>query len=203
MNQYTEDIQHIRKMMDKSAQFLSLSGLSGIAAGTTALISTVLVFSIFKREGLEYFDGKANNFSGPVIFKLAILAISTLLIAIGSGAFFTINKLKKNKLPLYNSSTRNFLFSLFIPLIAGGVFSVALAYNMHFYMIAPSMLIFYGLALVNASKFTHNEIYWLGIIEIVLGIIASFLTGYGLVFWAIGFGLLHILYGIILHQKYK
>lgn len=190
-------------MMEKSSQFLSLSGLSGIAAGVSALISIALVFYIFHNKGINYFDGNSNYYPSEIIGQLAILAIITLVVAIGFGAFFTMSKLKKKGLPVFNLSTRKFLLALFIPLNVGGLFCLALIYNQQFYMVAPSMLIFYGLALVNASKYTHDEIYWLGIIEILLGVVASFFIGYGLIFWAAGFGFLHILYGIILHQKYK
>jgi len=68
--------------------------------------------------------------------------------------------------------------------------------------VAPLTLIFYGLALVNASKYTLSEIRSFGIAEIVLGLIAMAFIGYGLLFWAIGFGLLHIIYGIIMHVRY-
>jgi hypothetical protein len=203
MNQYTEDIQHIRKMMERSSQFLSLSGLSGIVSGIMALISAGIVFYIFKSNGINYFDGKSNYYPSEIIGKLGVVAIITLIGAIGTGAFLTVIKLKKKGLPVINSNTRKFLLALFIPLFAGGFFCTALIYNLQFFLVVPSMLIFYGLALVNASKYTHDEIYWLGLIEILLGIIASFFVGYGLIMWAAGFGFMHILYGIILHQKYK
>ena len=204
MNQYTEDIQHIRKMMEKSTQFLSLSGLSGIAAGITAMLSSAGVFYIFKKNGINYFDIKTqHSFSGELLSNLVILALITIVVAIVSVSFFTIRKLKDKNLPVYNSSTRKFLVSLFMPLLFGGIFCVALTYNGQIFLVAPAMLVFYGLALINASKYTHNEIFWLGILEALLGLLASFFTGYGLVFWATGFGVLHISYGIIIHQKYR
>ena len=65
------------------------------------------------------------------------------------------------------------------------------------------MLIFYGLALINSSKYTFFEIRYLGIAEIVLGLIASVFVSSGLILWAAGFGLLHIIYGIIMYYKYE
>jgi hypothetical protein len=43
----------------------------------------------------------------------------------------------------------------------------------------------------------------LGICEIGLGLIASIYMGYGLLFWAVGFGVLHIIYGIVMYMKYE
>jgi hypothetical protein len=70
-------------------------------------------------------------------------------------------------------------------------------------IVAPLTLIFYGLALVNASKYTLSEVRWLGLTQILLGLAAAHFIGYGLVFWALGFGLVHILYGLVMHYKYK
>ena len=69
-------------------------------------------------------------------------------------------------------------------------------------IITPLTLIFYGLALVNASKYTLNEVRSLGIAEIILGLFAAQFIGYALIFWALGFGLLHIVYGILVQIRY-
>ena len=95
------------------------------------------------------------------------------------------------------------LFNMMIPLAAGGFFSIILFFHGEFGLIAPAMLIFYGLALFTTSKYTFSDIRVLGLVEIVLGLISSFFIGYGLLFWAIGFGLMHIIYGIILYIKYE
>jgi hypothetical protein len=68
--------------------------------------------------------------------------------------------------------------------------------------VTPLTLIFYGLALVNASKYTLSEVRSLGIIEIVIGLFAMHFIGYGLLLWAVGFGVMHIIYGIIMHIRY-
>jgi hypothetical protein len=203
MENYKEDIQHIRKMMERSSQFLSLSGLSGIGAGIVALLCISMVFYIFEKHQIDYFDGNPNYYSRAVIIKLMGVALITILLAVFVALHFTVKKLKKSNIPLYNASTKKFLISLGLPLVAGGIFCIALTYNLQFYMVAPSMLIFYGLSLVNASKYTQEEIYWLGVLEIVIGLFAAFFVGYGLIFWAVGFGFLHILYGIIIHRKYN
>ena len=69
-------------------------------------------------------------------------------------------------------------------------------------MVAPSTLIFYGLGLINASKYTYGEIEVLGYVELSLGLVASFFMGFGLLFWVIGFGVSHVVFGLVLHFKY-
>ena len=65
------------------------------------------------------------------------------------------------------------------------------------------MLLFFGLALLNASKYTFGEIKILGISEIILGLVSMYWTSLGLLFWAIGFGLFNIIYGVYMYVKYE
>ncbi len=67
----------------------------------------------------------------------------------------------------------------------------------------PSMtLIFYGLALVNGGKYTFPEIRTLGILQIIIGLLAFQFIGLSLLFWALGFGLVQIIYGLVIQRKY-
>jgi len=94
------------------------------------------------------------------------------------------------------------LVSFFIPLVTGAVFGLILLKHEHFGVVAPVSLIFYGLALINASKYTFGTIKFLGISEIIVGLIAAYYPGNGLFFWALGFGVLHIIYGTVMYFKY-
>lgn len=69
-------------------------------------------------------------------------------------------------------------------------------------MVAPCMLIFYGLGLIAAGSRTFRDVKVLGACEIILGLAAAITVGYDLIFWGIGFGVLHIVYGILIHYKY-
>lgn len=203
MNKYENDLTHIRQMMERSSTFVSLSGLSGIGAGVIALIGCACVFTILVHNNIDYFDGLPNFYSTGTIIQLGLVAGATLVASIISGTYFTIRKSKKLEVPLWTSASKNILISLLIPLVVGGLFCIILSYHHFFYLVAPCMLIFYGLALVSASKYTHQEIFWLGVCELFLGILAAIFLGYGLVFWALGFGVLHIVYGVVMYKKYK
>lgn len=204
------DINEIKSMMEKSSKFLSLSGLSGVISGVIALLGSLVVYlkyeAVYKvRYGFDHsYLPSSYQFSDLrefVIFSF-FTGIIVLILALVFGFYFTYRKSLKKGYRLSGAVTQRLLESLSIPLVSGGVLIIILAYHHLFYLIAPLTLIFYGLALVNASKFTLGDIKYLGILEIILGLISSIFIGYAIVFWAIGFGLLHIIYGITMYMKY-
>lgn len=198
-----EDLSHIRSMMERSSRFISLSGLSGVFAGFFALAGSLYVYQLFERKGIAYFDGLQKTYSFELVIELIFIAVVILLLALSSGVFFTLRKSKKFDLPIWTSATKKMILNLAMPLLVGGVFCLALLYHHLYAFLAPVTLLFYGLALVNAGKYTFSDIRYLGACEIVLGCVSFFYLGFGLVFWAIGFGILHILYGLIVFKKYK
>ena len=200
---YHEDLSHIRQMMDKSSRFISLSGLSGVVAGLAALLGAAYVYFVLEGEGISYFDGERNIYSKDLVLELFFIGIGILVIAILSGYFFTARKSKRENLPMWDATSKRLLASFMLPLVTGGILCLAFLYHHLFVFIAPTTLIFYGLALVNAEKYTLTDVKYLGYCQIILGLISAFSLGWGLVFWAIGFGVLHILYGILMYKKYK
>ncbi|UWX59269.1 hypothetical protein N0B40_12725 [Chryseobacterium oranimense] len=200
---YHEDLSHIRSMMERSSRFISLSGLSGVFAGLAALIGAGYVYFVFQREGINYFDGDRNFFSPVLVRELVLTGAVILLTALLSGYIFTANKSKKKGQKIWDATTKRLLFTFAVPLVTGGVFCLALLFHHLFIWIAPATLIFYGIALVSAERYTLTDIKYLGYCQIVLGLISLFFLGWGLVFWTIGFGVLHIVYGLIMHKKYK
>ena len=200
---YQEDLNHIRNMMEKSSRFISLSGLSGVFAGIIALLGAMYVYFVFQREGINYFDGKRNVFTSDLVVELTIIATIVLISAISVGYIFTARESKKKNQKIWDSLTKRLLFSFAVPLVTGGFFCLILLYHHLFVLVAPSTLIFYGLGLVNAEKYTLSDVKYLGFLQIVLGLLSCLFLGWGLVFWTIGFGVLHIVYGLVMHRKYK
>lgn len=202
--QSLEAIQDIKKMMERSSRFLSLSGLSGVSAGIFALAGSLFGY----RWIYDYYDRyEMRQAYSSVDFRylkwdLVMLAMVILAAALLSAFYFTWRKAKRNNLPIWDHTSRKMLVNLFIPLITGGIFVFGLLHYNEWRFIAPVCLIFYGLALVNASKYTLSDIRYVGIIEIVLGLVNMWWIGYGLQFWAVGFGVLHIIYGTLMWWKY-
>jgi hypothetical protein len=191
-------------MMQRSSKFISLSGLSGIAAGTWALVGSFLAY----RRINEYYDNyDTNGYTGPNFQKLEVslffLALAVLAAAVVSAFYFTWRRARKKQLPVWDHASRRLIINLLIPLVAGGVFIITMLQLNEWRFVAPLCLVFYGLALVNGSKYTLSDIRWLGFSEIILGLICTQFLGYGLYFWAIGFGVLHIIYGFLMWWKYE
>jgi hypothetical protein len=198
---YIQDLRQIKEIMDRSSKFISLSGLSGIAAGVIALAGAWYAYRNIYTES-DFYGYQVVTISSESIASIIGLGVVILILAIGAGVFFTAQKAKKANQKVWNSQAKRLLINLSIPLVTGGLLSLIFLSRGFIGIIAPLTLIFYGLALVNASKYTHEEIRSLGIIEIILGLISAYFIGFGLLFWAIGFGLLHIVYGIIMHYRY-
>lgn len=200
---HLQDIIEIRKIMERSGRFLSLSGISGIIAGILALIGGILAMFVitngFNPSSINWGTIQVNDSTG---IKLITIGISVLLLSIASGFYFTSKKAKKHGYNMWDSVAQKAAFNFAIPLVTGGIFCLIMLKHGSIGMMSPATLIFYGLALVNAGKFMHNEITYLGICEIILGLIALNFIGYGIYFWMLGFGVLHILYGVILYVKY-
>lgn len=204
MNQkISDDLAHIRSMMERSSRFLSLSGLSGIGAGVVGLVTGLIAIYLTRGSDMPVEKVRMSVGGGIMLQLLILLGAAALLLAIFCGCYFTIRKSKKLGLQIWTATTKKILLQLAIPLAVGGVFVLALLQYNLYGLIAGTTLIFYGLALINAEKYTYSDIKYLGFLEIILGCLSLFFIGKGLIFWTIGFGLLHIVYGIILHRKYK
>lgn len=199
MNEQLENLREIRSLMERSTKFMSLSGLSGIAAGVSALVGAFAGFQTLSKGGV--YNANVVVFQENFLY-LSFIAIATIALAAFSGIYFTVAKAKKQGLQVWNESSKNLILSFAIPFLTGGIFCLGLVYNGQFNLCFSAMLIFYGLAVVNTAKFTVRDVYYLGISEIILGLIALFLQKYNFLFWVLGFGVLHILYGTLMYYKY-
>lgn len=198
-----QDIQQIRSMMEDSTRFVSLSGLSGIGAGVVALLGAAFTYNYLSSQEIYRWGQAVYMADKSQLFELIGIAVVILLAAIAVSSFFTIRRTKKEGKEIWSRPTQRMLLNLVVPLVAGAIFCVELAWYGHPGHVAPATLIFYGLALMNAGKYTLREVRYLGISEIVVGLLAGMMPGYGIIFWAIGFGLLHIFYGAIMYYKYE
>ena len=196
-NKYLDDLSEIKDLMNKSSRFLSLSGMSGILAGTYALIGAFIAYGLIKDYTIEP-SATVNNLR----MQLFIIAFLVFVATILTGLFLSSRKAKKTGMPIWDVTAKNLLISFIVPLSVGGIFGLILVKQAYFGLVAPITLIFYGLSLINASKYTYGTVYYLGLAEVIIGLLAAIYPGNGLYFWAFGFGVLHILYGTIMYFKY-
>jgi hypothetical protein len=213
-NQSIETLQDIKKMMNRSSRFISLSGLSGVAAGVCALIGAWFAHGVISgSNGTVHRSSRIQDyvltdaaiptmraFMGDPLFWIAVFTFAG---AFFSAFLFTYIRSKKQNIPVWGAMARRLMWNVLLPMMVGGVFLLKLIEAGVIGLIAPGCLIFYGLALINGSKYTLGEIRYLGYANVLLGLINCWYPGLGLYFWALGFGVLHIVYGIVMWNKYE
>lgn len=196
-NNYLQDLKDIKDLMNKSSQFISLSGLSGILAGVYALIGAWIANVLIENNTRLYITLESVLFKQILLIAGCVLAASLI-----TAYLLTVNKAKKMGEKVWNASSKRLLINFAIPLVTGGIFALLLLKNGYYGLVAPIMLLFYGMACLNASKYTLRDVRYLGLTEIILGLFAVEFSGYGLYFWVLGFGVCHILYGTVMYYKY-
>jgi len=203
--QHLQTLSDIKRIMERSSRFISLSGLSGVWAGLSGLAGAWIAYG-WLNSYYNAWDTRGSysdaDYAG-LRLKLVLLAAGVLLVALAGGTYFTWRRARRNQLPIWDPTSRKVLINVAIPLATGAFFILGLIADNQPALIAPSCLVFYGLALVNTSKYTLSDIRYLGIAEIVLGILNLFFLRRGLYFWTLGFGVLHIIYGVVMWWKYE
>ena len=204
--EHLNNLSEIRSLMERSSSFLSLSGLSGITAGIIGLVTTYILYikiGPFMDQSAYLRAMLSVEKRGELIIYCLILFAIVLALTFAATTFFTMRKAKKKGLSVWDSSAKRLVVNLFIPLVIGGLFCVMLTIQYYDYVILPAMLLFYGLALINASKFTLNELKWLGLSECLLGLLAMAFVPLSLWLWGVGFGIMNIIYGAVMYYKYE
>ena len=202
--QSLETLQDIKRMMERSSRFISLSGLSGISAGLCALAGAWLVVGkLVSYKAAVQQTGDAVAARAVLIHELILIATVVFIAAFVSAFFFTYLRSKKSGIAVWGTASRRLMVNVAIPMAVGAIVIYRLLQLGQYELLSSSCLIFYGLALVNASKYTLGEVRYLGYGQIILGTINLWVAGYGLIFWATGFGFLHIVYGLLMWYKYE
>lgn len=194
------ELASIRELMERSTKFISLSGLSGVLAGIYALAGSYAA-SRFCLPANWW--GRSDRYESVDVAAVAAIAVLVLLLSLVTGFLLSRRKASRSGQAVWTPVSRRFLFSMFVPLLTGGGFILALMWREDWDLIAAATLVFYGLSLVAGSQYTFSDIKWLGFLEIILGLAALMHPDYGLVLWTVGFGILHIVYGTLMHFKYE
>lgn len=194
---YTQDIAEIRTMMERSSKFLSLSGLAGIMAGMYALAGAYVAYGVFGFNPDEIF------YSSSDLPKIILLALGVLILALVTAVYLSRKKAVEKGETIWNATSRRLLANIAVPLVAGGILIVVLISKGLIGLIVPVMLLFYGIALFTAGNYTIKEVKSMGIVQMGLGLLSAWFIEYGLLIWTVGFGVVHIIYGVYMHFRYE
>ena len=197
------ELSSIRNLMERSTKFISLSGLSGVLAGIYALIGAFIGYKLVDSNFGEL-DYRYQYVTEPrILLELFLIAVTVLLLSLLTCIFLTIRQARKRGENFWNPVSQRLVVNMSIPLFTGGLFMLILLFQGSYGIIAPASLIFYGLSLIAGSQFTFSDVKWLGYCQIIIGLAAMLFPAYSILFWMMGFGLLHIIYGSVMHFKYK
>jgi hypothetical protein len=201
---YIRDITEIRSMMEKSSKFMSLSGWAGIMAGIYALSAAYIAYFVygFSPDGIIYESPSGGSLISD-FSELMILALIVLTVSLLTAIYFSWRTANVKGEKIWNTTSKRLLSDMAIPFISGGILIIIFVLHNIIGLIAPTMLLFYGLALISASRLTIVEVRILGLIQIALGLISAYFIAFGLLFWAIGFGIAHIVYGVYMYFRYE
>lgn len=191
---YLKDISEIKNLMNKSSQFISLSGLSGAFAGIYAIIGAAYFYITTRSIKISDFETKDID-KATIIFILFVI-LSTLTTII-----FTSIRAKSLDEKSWDVKTKNLVQAFFTPILIGLVFVLILYFNNEYNYLLALLLVFYGIGLLNAGFTTNNLVKPLGYIQVTFGLICAIKYDYTFWFFAIGFGIVHLVYGSIVYFK--
>src|SRR4051794_10302621 len=134
--QHLDTLKDIKRMMERSSRFISLSGLSGIAAGVCALVGAWLANNIIHNDprygnGNEPgelhdagTDGLVNgaDLQAYLDNRLIQIALGVLIAALILGFLFTYLRGRKTNIPIWGVTAKRLLINVSIPMIVGGIF---------------------------------------------------------------------------------
>ena len=193
-------LKEIKDLMARSSRFQTISGWSIVIIGIYASIVSLGAWLLLgNHEPYTWLPAFAQDFAintpSRTILALVIAAVlvvvSFLTVCLGS----YLKTKRDNQTFAFDQTVRRSLINFFVPAIAGALFCVAMLVQGHYGLTSSIMLLFYGLALINCSHYTRSSIALLGYGQLLLGIVDCFVVHHAILFWFLGFGLLHIIYG--------
>jgi uncharacterized membrane protein len=180
-----EDLRFIRETMENAASFTAVPGLGGVAMGLTALATACV----------------APRPTSAQAWLITWLAAALCAFALGALAIYW--KARRVGTPVLTQPGRKFLLSLFPPLLAGAVISLAI-YGTDLGRLLPSVwLLLYGVGVISAGTLSVRVVPVMGLCFMLAGVAALFCpAAWANAVMAAGFGGLHILFGTIIARRY-
>jgi len=180
-----DNLRYIRETMERSSSFTGISGWGQVAIGVTALAAAVLAAQ------------QATVKSWLAVWFVE--AMFSLLIA----GWSMDRKARAAGLPLFSGPGRKVAFSLSPPLLAGALLTAVLYRAGSTNSIPGMWLLLYGTGVVTGGMFSVPVVPVMGLCFMTLGAAALFAPAF-LANWflALGFGILHITFGVIIARRY-
>lgn len=179
-----DNLSFIRQTMERATEFTAVPGWGGVAMGAIALAAAALAWGSPPREWLVTWLGAS----------VAALAV---------GGWAMARKARRGGTTVLSYSGRRFVLSYVPPILVGALLTVVLVRAGLHSTLPGTWLLLYGTGVVTGGAFSVRVVPLMGLCFMALGTAALFgppAWGNGLM--AAGFGLLHIVFGLIIARRY-
>ena len=180
-----EQLKYIRETMARTGSFTAVPGWGGVAMGVSALVAAIV----------------AARQSDPRMWGIVWMCEVILALAIGSA--FIHRKLTSGEREIFGRPGRQFFLSFSPPVFAGGVLTWGLYHHGDWAIMPGLWLLLYGAGVVTAGAFSVRVVPIMGVCFMGLGAAALLSpAAWGNWYLAFGFGVVHIVFGLIIARRY-
>ena len=179
-----ENLRFIRETMERAGSFTAVSGWGQVSIGVTALIATWVATAQTEPERwLAVWTGEA-------------------LLALAIGGFTVARKAYSAGLPLLSGPGRKVALSLAPPIVAGAMLTAVLFEAGLLWPLPGMWLLLFGTGVVAAGAYSVRVVPVMGLSFMLLGMLALLTPTWGDVLMGLGFGGLHIFFGVLIAWRY-
>ncbi|MCL5104062.1 MAG: hypothetical protein M1133_08105 [Armatimonadetes bacterium] len=189
-----ESLRLIREVMERSARYTNFSGLSGIIAGTLALIGCAATLSLAYRGLYE-----------PYIGWYVAIWVGVFVVSIAQDFYLAQRKARKMGQRFLTPATLQIVKAVLPGVFVGLVISLVCLHQGSIDAIPAVWALGHGTALCAAGMFTVREVRIFGALQLLTGAVGLvWLSGPISSFYLLGvsMGLYHIGFGLWMSRKY-
>ena len=179
-----DNLSFIRDTMERATAFTAVPGWGAVAMGVTALAAALVA----SRQG---------DPAGWLLIWLGTAAVATVI-----GAATAIRKARSAQTPILSRPARRFLLSYLPPIVVGALLTIVLYQGGLWHALPGMWLLLYGTGVVTGGAFSVRVVPLMGLCFMLAGAAALALPAWGTAWMALGFGLLHVVFGFIIARRH-
>ena len=180
-----DNLRFIRETMERSTSFTAVSGVAGMIMGAVAMVAAVV----------------ASTRRTPEAWLLTWLIAA--LVAGLAALWAMIRKARASGVSLLSGPGSKFALFFTPPIVVGALLTAALVRVDLLSVLPGAWLLLYGTAVVSGGAFSVRIVPMMGVGFMLVGALALFAPpAWGDEFMAVGFGVLHIVFGLVIWRKH-
>jgi hypothetical protein len=179
-----DNLQYIRRTLERAGSFTAVPGKGGVAMGVVALLAARLAV--------------LQPGAGGWLAVWVLAAVVAMAIGITGAAL----KSRRFQIPLFSGPGRKFIAG-FVPALLAGAVLTAVFYRAGISGFLPGVwLLLYGAAVLSGGWASVRVVPIMGACFMFAGTVALMLPGWNDLLLPVGFGGLHLIFGTVIAVKY-